>query len=50
MAISLHLVSSMVFVIFKPKCFHMGSINNAVDSIYGPNAQLPFVHDRFRFI
>ena len=28
----------------------MGSINNTVDSIYGPNAQLPFVYDRFHFI
>ena len=28
----------------------MGCIDNAMDSIYGPDTQLPFVHDRFCFI
>ena len=37
-------------MIFEPKCFCMGGIDNAVDSINGPDAQLPFVHDRFCFI
>ena len=37
-------------MIFEPKCFCMGCIKNAMDSIYGPDAQLPFVHDRFCFI
>ena len=37
-------------VIFEPKCFYMGCIDNAMDSIYGPDTQLPFVHDRFCFI
>ena len=48
-----HQFMSCIFydvVIFELKCFCMGSIDNAVDSIYGPNAQLPFVHDRFHFI